>query len=799
MGGKKSVDKADSVMQYDGKARRDQNNLPAEQAETAIGDSCAHPVLTATGRVVKHRTDLQCEGRPSRRSAARDDSKASEAGDATNTSYDSKNNDQDDVIESPKARKRRTRKKEQPVPEETLDSLRSEREYFKGLYEQEKAKAKDLKIKRAAINKENISRRKNQTTLKQKVKSWQAETQNEQKFVAELQKKLADKDQIIAKSSEAVFRHIGKGASDTLDDNHVRGRLKEVRMMRQNWVSEHAISSLNGVPEQFIKRLLEYGMPKAVSLLEKQSTYQLFIREQGAPRMLLGILVSHSCRQLLEDPFASLERVGHAEKMGLQRVLDHGMPRNERMTRAWRQLTAKVLNLGDDSVVGNANEGEDGLESLARVRGVYYERLAEDIRGDAYYLLKGLDENRSRIRFEDLLHLIRTTGALCAELWAQEAQMRLSSQDFEMETVFSSDSQLLRPHSCMCLDAMDRRYDGRKVMLVVEPGLYASSNEDDKDYGEWRPWIPAIIWLSEQDPKRIQSSTAAPTEDADDTITEAKRRLSAVNSQLQRPSKRSKHEHAHFPNETESERQDGLPSSQRVEAVDRLVASKGPVEDAKMEASSSNSPPNGSLSLSQANQYPVASLSAEGDPIPPPEEGHIFGKELIAHAISGSSERQDGQSKILQDFRRAGFPKEDKNRVMEQEEGGGMPADRSSEVAASYDKLQHIEAGTFESYAFLPIPETSLSSDLHVLVLRIPFTRHPPIHTIRRSYLGPRNTQASLQPYMINAAVFFFFLAALNPDYDCISMLDAFLEALGSQIEALQEIFQCIKSLFRDS
>ena len=96
-------------------------------------------------------------------------------------------------------------------------------------------------------------------------------------------------------------------------------------MLRQNWVSEHAVSSLDSVPEQFINRLLDYGKPKAVSTLEDQSTYQLFVKEKGAPRMLLGILILHSCRQLLEDPFAFLERPSHGENMGLQRVLDHGM------------------------------------------------------------------------------------------------------------------------------------------------------------------------------------------------------------------------------------------------------------------------------------------------------------------------------------------------------------------------------------------------------------------------------------------------------------------------------------------
>jgi hypothetical protein len=128
-------------------------------------------------------------------------------------------------------------------------------------------------------------------------------------------------------------------------------------MMRQNWVAEHAISSLDGVPEQFINRLLEYGMSKDVSLLEKQSTYQLFIREQGAPRMLLGILVSHSCRQLLEDPFASLECLGHAEKIGLQRVLDHGMRSMSEciVLVVSKELTFSTRERTDDSCVASAN------------------------------------------------------------------------------------------------------------------------------------------------------------------------------------------------------------------------------------------------------------------------------------------------------------------------------------------------------------------------------------------------------------------------------------------------------------
>lgn len=310
-------------------------------------------------------TELQHEGRPSRRNAVRNDSRTSKVKDAADTSHDGKNNDNnnDIVVEVRKVRKSRTRKAHQQEPEETLESLRSGREYFRGLYEQERAKTRELKTKKAAINKENLSRRKNQTTLKQEIKFWQAETQNKQRSVAELEKEVAGKNQIIVRSSEAHFRHIGKGASNGLDDNYVRNRLEEIRMLRQNWVLEHAVSSLDSVPEQFINRLLDYGKPKAVSRQEDQSTYQLFVKEKGAPRMLLGDLVLYSCRQLLEDPFAFLERPSYREDMGLQRVLDHGMPsKSECMELVIsKELTFSTRERTDDSYVASANG--QGLES----------------------------------------------------------------------------------------------------------------------------------------------------------------------------------------------------------------------------------------------------------------------------------------------------------------------------------------------------------------------------------------------------------------------------------------------------
>ena len=267
----------------------------------------------------------------------------------------------------------------------------------------------------------------------------------------------------------------------------------------------------------------------------------------------------------------------------------------------------------------------------------------------------------------------------------------MSPFDLGMEFKFSKHSRSLKAHPSMCLNRI-HEYEGHRAQLVLEPAIYACGNSDGKRYDQWKVRMPAIGWLSDDVPARTDRNPATPTEDLHDTIAEAGRSQDVVGSPVERPYKRLKYE-----NDVTDEQQYVLSSPKGVQVVDRLVASEGLIEDAQMEASSSMSPLNGSLSLSQDNQYPIASLSADGDPIPlPGEEDDIFGKELIAHAISGSSERQDGQTETSQDFRRIGFPREDENRVLEQEEGGEMPANRSSEVAVTYDELQHIEAGTSE-------------------------------------------------------------------------------------------------------
>lgn len=96
-------------------------------------------------------------------------------------------------------------------------------------------------------------------------------------------------------------------------------------MLWQNWTSEYAISSLEGIKSSAIKKVFQRALPSPLPKPERQQLYELFIKERAAPRMLLSILLSYSvCKTLLDDPFAFLGGAEDETKTGLERVLSHG-------------------------------------------------------------------------------------------------------------------------------------------------------------------------------------------------------------------------------------------------------------------------------------------------------------------------------------------------------------------------------------------------------------------------------------------------------------------------------------------
>jgi hypothetical protein len=218
-------------------------------------------------------------------------------------------------------RKKKKQQQQQETPEQRIATLHLKARHFEELYEKEKANAQKLSTANRGLGAVNTTRRKRHAELSKQVRTLESELNNVRKSSADSQRAHAETKRLIEET-----HRIGSGATDSLDDDHLRDRLKEVRMLWQGLVSESAISSLEGIPKRYIEQLLAQAMPKPLPLLETWQLYQLFIKEPGAPRMLLGIFVSHLlCETLFQNPFAFLVDASEGKKVGFQMVVTRGM------------------------------------------------------------------------------------------------------------------------------------------------------------------------------------------------------------------------------------------------------------------------------------------------------------------------------------------------------------------------------------------------------------------------------------------------------------------------------------------
>ncbi len=325
---KKKVAVVDTLM-LENEAAQEIPDDPLPGQTKAASSNIAGPYISSvSGQIITPPPRLRDEVRT--RSEVKADTRG--GGMDRNAGYASDGSTEDDdskdaSYNSVKLKQRRPRTKQQPPkPPATVESLSLELEDVRKLYVDEREKNKDLKSKKAAAVKEYKRRRRAQTELKKNVKAGRNEIKRMQRSSVDSLKRLAEKEKIIEETKEALFRRMGKGGRDTLDDNHVHDMLNEVRMLLQDWVSANAVPFVDVVPGQRIKELLELGMPNPLSMPKTEQLYQLFIKERGASRMLLGILVAHTiCRKLFQDPFAFLEDASEGVKIVLERVLNHGM------------------------------------------------------------------------------------------------------------------------------------------------------------------------------------------------------------------------------------------------------------------------------------------------------------------------------------------------------------------------------------------------------------------------------------------------------------------------------------------
>ena len=178
------------------------------------------------------------------------------------------------------------------------------------------------------------------------------------------------------------------------------------------------------------------------------------------------------------------------------------------MANKWRALTLQLMNLASPRTSGNFPSDEQ----QRTVRGWHScsERFAEKFEEKhCESWLRPVNLEDAAKRHSELLHIYHEAAILAICLWTQKTEMRCLTT-FDNYNRFSISSPLMTPHVAMHCDQDSHEYDGRRIDLVVVPAIIAYGNEQGENYGEYKIWMPATVWISDtdRDEQAAISSTA---------------------------------------------------------------------------------------------------------------------------------------------------------------------------------------------------------------------------------------------------------------------------------------------------
>lgn len=114
------------------------------------------------------------------------------------------------------------------------------------------------------------------------------------------------------------------------------------------------------------------------------------------------------------------------------------------------------------------------------------------INGPAHIFLREPESQAEVIkRSNDLHSLYHQAGELALSLWAQRTVIVSHGQQSLHE--FSSSSSLMTAHRLHHLDEDDKRLDGRKILLCIQPAVLAFGNENGEHYDKSKVWAKAVV------------------------------------------------------------------------------------------------------------------------------------------------------------------------------------------------------------------------------------------------------------------------------------------------------------------
>lgn len=101
----------------------------------------------------------------------------------------------------------------------------------------------------------------------------------------------------------------------------------------------------------------------------------------------------------------------------------------------------------------------------------------------------------AKTRTTELYKIYSTAAELAQSLWTQRENQKI--WNLKQRPVFESIKKSMAAHRLHHLDDGDKRLDGRKVLLCVQPAILAFGNSNAEEYHRPKVWAKAIMLVDE--------------------------------------------------------------------------------------------------------------------------------------------------------------------------------------------------------------------------------------------------------------------------------------------------------------
>ena len=123
----------------------------------------------------------------------------------------------------------------------------------------------------------------------------------------------------------------------------------------------------------------------------------------------------------------------------------------------------------------------------------------------AHLLFRDINGEELVERQTQLKAIFRAAGQVFSPLWSQRVNMQGLGPKTFLKKPFDIKSDMVEPHASLKLDPEDPKdggtsMDNMPIQLVVEPAIVAWGNDRGEDYGQYKIWSRAVVWVSSGKP-----------------------------------------------------------------------------------------------------------------------------------------------------------------------------------------------------------------------------------------------------------------------------------------------------------